>query len=77
MKASKVLLVAALAALIAAFFALGGHRYLTFDQIKGQQAEIEVYYQAHPWQTVAGFFAVYVAVTGPSPARSSACWGER
>jgi pyruvate/2-oxoglutarate dehydrogenase complex dihydrolipoamide dehydrogenase (E3) component/uncharacterized membrane protein YdjX (TVP38/TMEM64 family) len=66
MKASKVLLVAALAALIAAFFALGGHRYLTFDQIKGQQAEIEVYYQAHPWQTVAGFFAVYVAVTGLS-----------
>jgi pyruvate/2-oxoglutarate dehydrogenase complex dihydrolipoamide dehydrogenase (E3) component/uncharacterized membrane protein YdjX (TVP38/TMEM64 family) len=66
MKASKVLLVAALVALIAAFFALGGHRYLTFDQIKGQQAEIEVYYQAHPWQTVAGFFAVYVAVTGLS-----------
>ena len=66
MKASKVLLVAALAALIAAFFALGGHRYLTFDQIKGQQAEIQVYYQAHPWQTVAGFFAVYVAVTGLS-----------
>jgi pyruvate/2-oxoglutarate dehydrogenase complex dihydrolipoamide dehydrogenase (E3) component/uncharacterized membrane protein YdjX (TVP38/TMEM64 family) len=65
-KASKVLLIAALAASIAAFFALGGHRYLTFDQIKGQQAEIQAYYQAHPWQTVAGFFAVYVAVTGLS-----------
>jgi len=66
MKLSKVLLIAALAALIAAFFAFGGHRYLTFDQIRGQQAEIQAYYQAHPWQTVAGFFAVYVAVTGLS-----------
>jgi pyruvate/2-oxoglutarate dehydrogenase complex dihydrolipoamide dehydrogenase (E3) component/uncharacterized membrane protein YdjX (TVP38/TMEM64 family) len=66
MKASKVLLIAALVGLIAAFFALGGHRYLTFDQIKGQQAEVQAYYQAHPWQTVAGFFALYVAVTGLS-----------
>lgn len=66
MKLSKVLLVAAAAALIAAFFAFGAHRYLTFDQIKGQQAEIQAYYQAHPWQTIAGFFVVYVAVTGLS-----------
>jgi pyruvate/2-oxoglutarate dehydrogenase complex dihydrolipoamide dehydrogenase (E3) component/uncharacterized membrane protein YdjX (TVP38/TMEM64 family) len=66
MKASKVLLLAALAALVAAFFAFGGHRYLTFGEIKLQQAEIQAYYQAHPWRTVAGFFAVYVAVTGLS-----------
>ena len=66
MKASKVLLIAALAALVAAFFAFGGHRYLTFGEIKLQQAEIQAYYQAHPWRTVAGFFAVYVAVTGLS-----------
>jgi pyruvate/2-oxoglutarate dehydrogenase complex dihydrolipoamide dehydrogenase (E3) component/uncharacterized membrane protein YdjX (TVP38/TMEM64 family) len=63
---SKVLLIVVLVALVAAFFAFGGHRYLTFDEIKGRQAEIQAYYQAHPWRTLAGFFAVYVAVTGLS-----------
>ena len=66
MKISKILLITAAGALIAAFFAFGGHRYLTFEQIKSQQAEILSYYQARPWQTVAAFFALYVAVTGLS-----------
>jgi pyruvate/2-oxoglutarate dehydrogenase complex dihydrolipoamide dehydrogenase (E3) component/uncharacterized membrane protein YdjX (TVP38/TMEM64 family) len=66
MKASKILVVAAIAALIVAFFALGGPRYLAFDEIKARQVEIQAYAQAHPWQTVAGFFAVYVAATGLS-----------
>jgi pyruvate/2-oxoglutarate dehydrogenase complex dihydrolipoamide dehydrogenase (E3) component/uncharacterized membrane protein YdjX (TVP38/TMEM64 family) len=63
---SRLAVAALLAVAVAAFFAFGGQRYLTFDQIKGQQVEIEAYYRAYPWQTIAGFFALYVAVTGLS-----------
>ena len=66
MTRSRWLLLAALAAFAAAFFALGGHRYLTFDNMKQQQAAIEAYYASHPWQTVLGYFAFYVAVTAVS-----------
>jgi pyruvate/2-oxoglutarate dehydrogenase complex dihydrolipoamide dehydrogenase (E3) component/uncharacterized membrane protein YdjX (TVP38/TMEM64 family) len=66
MKASKVLLIVAIAALIGAFFAFGGHAYLTFDNIKAQQAAIQEYYGTHPWQTALGYFLVYIAVTGLS-----------
>jgi len=61
------LLVAALLVLaIAAFFAAGGHRYVTFESLKAQQAALDDWYRAHPWQTVLAYFAVYVAVTGLS-----------
>jgi pyruvate/2-oxoglutarate dehydrogenase complex dihydrolipoamide dehydrogenase (E3) component/uncharacterized membrane protein YdjX (TVP38/TMEM64 family) len=61
------LLVAALLALgIGAFFTLGGYRYLSFQTIKAQQAEIQSWYQADPARTLAGFFALYVAVAGLS-----------
>ena len=66
MKAPKALVLAAIAALVAAFFVLGGPRYLTFDSLKAQQAAIQGYYAAHPWQTAALYFLVYVAVTGLS-----------
>src|SRR4030095_14420293 len=46
--------------LVGAFFAFGGHRYLTFENIKAQQAAIQSYYASHPWQTVAGFFRTSV-----------------
>jgi pyruvate/2-oxoglutarate dehydrogenase complex dihydrolipoamide dehydrogenase (E3) component/uncharacterized membrane protein YdjX (TVP38/TMEM64 family) len=66
MKASKIALIAAIAALIAAFLALGGPAYLTFENIKAQQAALQAYYGAHPWQSALVYFAVYVAVTGLS-----------
>jgi pyruvate/2-oxoglutarate dehydrogenase complex dihydrolipoamide dehydrogenase (E3) component/uncharacterized membrane protein YdjX (TVP38/TMEM64 family) len=66
MKAPKVLLLLAIAALVAAFLALGGPRYLTFEHLKAQQAAFQAYYAAHPWQTAAAYFLVYVAVTGLS-----------
>lgn len=53
-------------ALTAAFFAFGGHHYLSFSAIKAQQAAILDYYAGHPWQTAAVFFLVYVAVTALS-----------
>ncbi len=65
-KGSKLLVFALLAASIAAFFAFGGHHYLSFASVKAQQAAILAYYDGHPWQTAAGFFLLYVAVTGLS-----------
>ncbi|MGQ0547612.1 MAG: FAD-dependent oxidoreductase [Betaproteobacteria bacterium] len=66
MSGRRAAVLVGLAAAIAAFFALGGHRLLAFENIKAQQAAIEAYYAAHPWQTAAAFFAAYVAVTGLS-----------
>jgi len=63
---SRLAVAVALAALIAAFFAFGGHEYLRFANIKAQQAAIQAYYESHAWQTVLGYFVVYVAVTGLS-----------
>ncbi len=66
MSKSRFVVLAVIVALIAAFFAFGGHRYLTFESIKAQQAAIQDYYESHAWQAVAGYFAVYVLVTGLS-----------
>jgi pyruvate/2-oxoglutarate dehydrogenase complex dihydrolipoamide dehydrogenase (E3) component/uncharacterized membrane protein YdjX (TVP38/TMEM64 family) len=62
----RLLIVIAAAVLIGAFFALGGHRYLSFEYVKSQQAGIEAYAAAHPWRSAAAYFALYVAVTGLS-----------
>jgi pyruvate/2-oxoglutarate dehydrogenase complex dihydrolipoamide dehydrogenase (E3) component/uncharacterized membrane protein YdjX (TVP38/TMEM64 family) len=63
---SRLLVAAALILGIAAFFALGGHRYLTFDGIKAQQASVQDWHASHPWRASLAFFAIYVAVTGLS-----------
>ncbi len=68
MSRSRLVLLALVALAAAAFFAFGGHRTLGFENLKAQQAAIEGHFASHPWQTAAGFFAVYVAVTG-LPAR--------
>ncbi len=66
MNRSRIVVAALLVALIAAFFALGGHEVFTFDNVKAQRSAIENLYRAHPAQVVIGYFAVYVAVTGLS-----------
>jgi pyruvate/2-oxoglutarate dehydrogenase complex dihydrolipoamide dehydrogenase (E3) component/uncharacterized membrane protein YdjX (TVP38/TMEM64 family) len=63
---SRLVVLGVVLALVLAFFALGGHQVLTFANAKAQQAAIQSYYASHPWQTAAGFFALYVAVTGLS-----------
>jgi len=70
-----------------AFFAAGGARHFTFENVKSQQAAIESWYFGHPWQTALGFFALYVAVAALSlpgatlltliAGRSSGCSGAR
>jgi len=66
MKNRKLLVLLLIALVAGAFFALGGHRYLTFEAVKQQQGAIQQYYQSHPWQTALAFLLVYVAVTGLS-----------
>lgn len=66
MKKNRILLLVAIAALVAAFFALGLDRYLAPDFVRSQQAELAAYHRAHPLRTVAIYFLVYVAVTGLS-----------
>ena len=51
---------------VGAFFAFGGHRYLTLEQLRAQQNAAQQVFQTHPWQTALAYFAVYVAVTGLS-----------
>ncbi|MEK7876169.1 MAG: FAD-dependent oxidoreductase [Pseudomonadota bacterium] len=62
----RVLMLAAIVALIAAFFAFDLGRYFSLDYFKSQQAAIDAFYQANPLKTGALFFAAYVAVTGLS-----------
>ncbi|MFN0162613.1 MAG: FAD-dependent oxidoreductase [Burkholderiales bacterium] len=66
MKSGKLAVLLVIAVAVAAFFALGGHHYLTFESIKAQQASLGNYYAAHKGATIATFFAVYVLVTALS-----------
>jgi len=68
---AKLLVVAVFAVAAIVFFAAGGHRYFSFENLKAQQAAIEAWREAYPWQTALGFFAIYVAFTSLSlPAAS-------
>lgn len=66
MNRSRLIVLAAVAVLVAAFFVFGGQRYLTLDQLRAQQAGIQDYFASHPWLAALGYFMVYVAVTGLS-----------
>jgi pyruvate/2-oxoglutarate dehydrogenase complex dihydrolipoamide dehydrogenase (E3) component/uncharacterized membrane protein YdjX (TVP38/TMEM64 family) len=63
---ARLLVVALIAVGLAAFFATGAYRYFTFDNLKAQQAAIDAYYRVHVWQTVLGYFALYILLTGLS-----------
>jgi pyruvate/2-oxoglutarate dehydrogenase complex dihydrolipoamide dehydrogenase (E3) component/uncharacterized membrane protein YdjX (TVP38/TMEM64 family) len=52
--------------LVGLFFAVDGQRYLTFDTLKGQVSAAQAYYARHPMGTLAGYFVLYVLVTGLS-----------
>jgi pyruvate/2-oxoglutarate dehydrogenase complex dihydrolipoamide dehydrogenase (E3) component/uncharacterized membrane protein YdjX (TVP38/TMEM64 family) len=50
----------------AAFFAFGGHRLLSLDNLRALQVDAQAAYAANPVHVGALFFAAYVAVTGLS-----------
>ena len=66
MNSRKLVLIAALALLVGAFFVFDLGRYLSLDFFKSQQATIEAYRAAQPALAAGIFFAIYVAVTGLS-----------
>src|SRR5438105_12279912 len=65
-RGKRLLVLLVVLAAIVAFFAVGAQRYFTFEHIKAQQATLEGWYRAHPLQTAAGFFLLYVTVTSLS-----------
>ena len=66
MNARRLLLLAALAGLLLAYFALDLGRYLSLDYFKSQQLAIEAWRAAQPLKAALVFFLAYVAVTGLS-----------
>ena len=66
MSLRKLLVLVAVAAAVALYFALDLGRWFSLDALKSQQAAIETYREANPWLAAAIFFALYVAVTALS-----------
>src|SRR5258706_1958304 len=66
MKKSKIIVLLIVIALVAVFFLFDLGRYFNLDYFKSQQAAIAAFYDAHPLQTAAVFFIVYVVVTAAS-----------
>ena len=63
---SRLLVAAFLLVAIAVFLLAGGHRYLTVEQLKATRAAVEEWHAERPAATAAGYFLLYVAVTGLS-----------
>ena len=66
MTKNRIILIITLITAISIFFAFDLGQYLTLEFFKSQQAAIEHYRLAHPVITAAGFFVIYIAVTGLS-----------
>jgi len=66
MNKGKLAVLAVIAALVAAFFIFDLGQYFSIEYFQSQRAAIEAYFQAHPVQTAAIFFGVYVGATGLS-----------
>jgi dihydrolipoamide dehydrogenase len=66
MKGSKLVVVALIAGVVAAYFAFDLGRFLSLDYVKSQQAAFDAWFRADPVQVAAIYFAAYVAVTGLS-----------
>ncbi len=66
MNKSKLVLVAAIAVVVIAFFAFDLDRYFRLDYVKGAQGQFAQIYAERPLLVAAAFFALYVAVTALS-----------
>ncbi len=66
MTKSRIVLLVALGAAVAAFFVFDLQRYLSLEFFQSRRAAIDAYYAAHPAQTIAAYAALYVAVTALS-----------
>ena len=66
MSRSKLLVLAAIALLVAAFFAFDLKQYVSLEYFQSQRTAIESYARANPVQASIAYFLAYVAVTGLS-----------
>ena len=62
----KLLILAAIAGLVAAYFLFDLGQYLTLEGIKRVSADVSGFYEENPALVLGGFFAIYVAVTAAS-----------
>jgi uncharacterized membrane protein YdjX (TVP38/TMEM64 family) len=51
---------------VAAFFALGWQRYLTWGSLLAHRDQLKAYVDEHWWSSLLAYFLIYVAVTGLS-----------
>ncbi|PNU21445.1 pyridine nucleotide-disulfide oxidoreductase [Geothermobacter hydrogeniphilus] len=63
---SRLIIVAVVVLLIAAFFIFDLGRFLTLDYLKSQQAAFDSYYAEHTVRTLAIYLAIYILVTALS-----------
>ncbi len=66
MSRSRLAVLVAIAALVAAFFHFDAGQYLRLEYFREQRAAIDAFYAAHPIRSAAIYFAAYVAVTALS-----------
>src|SRR5258707_2423996 len=66
MNKGKLVILIVILAGIAAFFAFDVPQYLSIEFFQKQRALIDAYFTAHPLETAAIYFFIYVAVTGLS-----------
>jgi pyruvate/2-oxoglutarate dehydrogenase complex dihydrolipoamide dehydrogenase (E3) component/uncharacterized membrane protein YdjX (TVP38/TMEM64 family) len=66
MDKKKLIILLAIVAAVIAFFTLDLGRFLSLEYIKGSQQKFADLYAANPAGVIAGFFAIYVAVTAIS-----------
>ncbi|MCU7808802.1 MAG: TVP38/TMEM64 family protein, partial [Candidatus Thiodiazotropha sp. (ex Semelilucina semeliformis)] len=66
MNVRKLIILAVVALLVAAFFVFDLGSYLTFESLKSSRDEIIAWREANPLVAVVAFFLIYVAVTALS-----------
>ena len=66
MSKKQIVLLAIVGLLLALFFLFDLNQYFRLEYVKSKQAMLDRYFQANPIQTSAGFFLLYIAVTGLS-----------
>ena len=62
----KIAIIAAIAALIAAYFIFDLGRFLTLEGLKQAVESAQVFYSENPVSVIGAFFAIYVAATAVS-----------
>jgi len=66
MNKTKLLVIAVIAALVAAYFYFDVGQYLNMETLKARQADINAYYRDNPVWTIAIYFAAYVVMAALS-----------